>query len=126
MVLPSGDWQSRSHEPFATRVVGSFARLYQGKKSVASAFWGYYLLLGVALRAGTGFLINLGGRTPQAFSLGIALWLAYMVFATIGVWRCANAKSPVGFWAGFAKFATVLFDLGALSQAIKLYASMTS
>ena len=103
MALPSGDWENRNSQPMGSRVLAVLSRFYKGKTDLVPAFWGYCVLGGIAARMAGGLLIGLGGRTPQAFSFGIGFWLAYSAFATIGVWRCANAYPYTRWWPGLAK-----------------------
>ena len=72
---------------------------WEGKASLASAFWLVGVLGGAVLRV----LFHVLGSSELVFSR-VAIWLPYTVFALVSIWRCAwNSK-----WEGWGQLARVI------------------
>ena len=124
MVMPSGNWKEGGPlvtKPFATRVIASLSRFCQGKTPLARAFWGYYFFGGMVLKGGAVIPAMVAGHSPQTNSLALAMMVSYIVFATIGVWRCADSYLLTLWWSNLAKLATMFFPIGRLCQIFVLH-----
>lgn len=83
---------------------------WEGKASLASAYWLVGVLGGVVFL----FLFNLLASNPAVLLVLIA-WLPYAVFSVVSIWRCAWNSSWRG-WGYIARTVVVLNIIVVLLQ----------
>lgn len=92
-------------------MVRGLQRLWRGEQPLARAFWLYFVLgwigfIILAMILHTGFFY--AGIRPAGFIIMAAAYLAYPLFAGVGVWRSASAYPHHGFYRVAAKIVVVL------------------
>lgn len=86
-------------------------RLWSGEMPLARAFWGYAVLLGVAVNLATSglFLVLLVAERPLAALIaGYGIPVPYNVVATVGVWRAADRYGGDRLHAELARAVTLV------------------
>jgi len=101
-----------------------FGKLWRGGYSLPVAFWAFYcggllacIMVSLIILTASRFVFYLSlavDPTPIAVAICALLPTAYVLFASVGVWRSAEPywTSPVGtrrFWAGAARVVTIIF-----------------
>lgn len=84
-------------------------RAWRGEMPLARVFWGYGVLLSLALAALTAMALLQGHwLTCQLLLMAAAV---YTVWIVVSVWRCAGRADP--YWGIFARWLTVAWALNA-------------
>jgi len=88
----------------------TLAAHWQGKASLASAFWlvgktGFLLMVGV--------LILIRMLIPMLVPVGAGLMVAFLIFAWVSIWRCwRNTQTPL--WGYLARMLVAVYVLYAV------------
>ena len=110
-------------------------KAWRGEEKLWKVYWLYSVLGGIAVSVMFGVVLNivaaLLGLGPVHY-IGIAFMLAFYVWSTVSIWRCAwNVK--VKFWGYLVRIFIVLGLIGLATQIVQLVtappkapASMTS
>ena len=90
----------------------SFLELWEGRKSLAVTFWGYYVLVVLLLRL---FSALFAGLMAPIGGLLILIWTAFMI---VPIWRAANNSDGPETFKVLAKVFTGLLTLIVLLTLI--------
>ncbi|WP_372622171.1 hypothetical protein [Falsiroseomonas sp.] len=86
-------------------------RLWRGELPLATAFWNWAVLGGLAVNLTTSilFLVLISADRPiAALVVGYGLSVPYNVLVAVGVWRSAGRHEGDRRWADTARFVTVI------------------
>ena len=81
----------------------AFRRLWRGELPLGEAFWAYFLtgwiamgFIAAALSVALWFPLQYVNLGPLAGYIGFGLYLSYLAFAAVGVWRSATWRTAGG------------------------------
>ncbi|MAM34477.1 MAG: hypothetical protein CMH28_05330 [Micavibrio sp.] len=90
----------------------TFMELWRGQKSLATTFWGYYVLVILLLRL---FSALFAGLMAPIGGLLILIWTAFMI---VPIWRAANNSDGPESFKILAKIFTGLLTIIVLLTLI--------
>lgn len=90
-------------------------KLWSGEFRLVTAFWVFFvlgpfigILLAVIVLATFELIFPIPIFRLIGYALGLLAATSYMVIASVGVWRSANAYPYTGLWPGLAKICVLL------------------
>lgn len=99
-------------QPTDGKVKGAFKSLWEGDIPLCKAYWLYFVLGGIIVSIFVGILSS-PFNDPFMLKMIFLIFVAYSVFAGIGVWRSANKYSGNSLWrylAYISVISTIIFN----------------